>query len=354
MTLPRGLPPAGIGTTSSKLEGQTCEHQDSCLKRRSVVLACLVALAAPNRAGAQSPAQIARVGILYFGSPPAADSTPEPIVSQLRLLGFVEGRNIAFERRYAEGKREAYATLAAELLHAKPNVIYAPGSDIASAFQTGSLRIPVVFTVSDDPVASGLVQSLARPGGMFTGVTLMSPQLAAKRLELLREALPSLRRVAVLHDPEHRATYLDDMRMAAQRMALDFVPLAFKAPDDFGPAFARAKQAGAEAIFIEPTRYTLVYARQLGELAIEHRIAAISAYDLFARAGGLLSYGARYEEQGVRAAAQIQRILNGASPADLPVEQPTRFVLVLNLRTAKALGLTVPQTLLLRADELIQ
>jgi putative ABC transport system substrate-binding protein len=189
---------------------------------------------------------------------------------------------------------------------------------------------------------------------MFTGVTLMSPELAAKRLEFLRIALPSLRRVAILYDPQHRATYMADMQDAAQRMDIAFLPVRFKEPGEFPAAFDTATKYGADAMFVEPNRFTLVYARRLGELAIAHRIAAISAYDTFARAGGLLAYGARYEEQAVRAAALIDRILKGARPADIPVEQPTRFALVVNVRTAKALGLTLPQSLLLRADEVVE
>jgi putative ABC transport system substrate-binding protein len=303
---------------------------------------------------AQAPPRTTRIGILSFGDPPPPGSPPEPIVAQLRRLGYAEGRNVEYVRRYAGGKRDAYAALARELLRERLDVIYTPGSDIAQTFNTQSPNVPVVFTVSDDPVASGLVRSLARPGGMFTGVTLMSPELAGKRLELLRATLPSLRRVAVLYDPEHRATYLPEMKVAAAHLGVDFVPLKFNQPADFPSAFAIAKKDGADAMFVEPSRFTLVYARRLGELAIENRVAAISAYDLFARSGGLLSYGPRYEEQAVRAAALIDRILNGARPAELPVEQPTRFALVVNLKTAAALGITVPQAVLLRADEVIE
>jgi putative ABC transport system substrate-binding protein len=181
----------------------------------------------------------------------------------------------------------------------------------------------------------------------------MSPELAGKRLELLKAALPKLHRVAVLYDPEHRATYMSDMQAAAEGMRVDVLPLRFDTPAAFPAAFAAATKYSADAMFVEPSRFTLVYAHRLGELAIEHRIAAISAYDTFAHAGGLLAYGARYAEQAVRAAALIDRILKGAEPADIPVEQPTRFALVINLKTAKALGLTIPQALLLRADEVV-
>ena len=319
----------------------------------STALAFIPALA-PLLARAQAPGRRTTIGILNFGDAAKPGSTPEPVVVALRRLGYVEGRNVRYIRRYAGGKRDAYATLAAALLREPVDVVYAPGSDIAQAFKAVTPRVPIVFTVSDDPVASGLVQTLARPGGMFTGVTLMSPELAGKRLEFLKIALPALRRVAILYDPQHQATYMSDMQVAAQRMDIAFLPVRFNEPVEFPAAFDTATKYGADAMFVEPNRFTLIYARRLGELAIQHRIAAISAYDTFAHAGGLLAYGARYEEQAVRAAALIDRIVKGAQPADLPVEQPTRFVLVVNQRTAKALGLALPESLLLRADEVIE
>jgi putative ABC transport system substrate-binding protein len=324
------------------------------MKRRSFCTAAVAVTLSPGLALAQAPARTVTIGILDFGDAPKPGAAPEPLAVALSRLGYVEGRNVRYIRRYAGGKRDAYAGLTAEMLRTPPDVVYAPGSDIAQAFKAVAPRVPIVFTVSDDPVASGLVESLARPGGMFTGVTLMSPELAAKRLEFLRIALPSLRRVAILYDPQHRATYMADMQDAAQRMDIAFLPVRFKEPGEFPAAFDTATKYGADAMFVEPNRFTLVYARRLGELAIAHRIAAISAYDTFARAGGLLAYGARYEEQAVRAAALIDRILKGARPADIPVEQPTRFALVVNVRTAKALGLTLPQSLLLRADEVVE
>jgi putative ABC transport system substrate-binding protein len=324
------------------------------IRRRTLIGTGAVACLTPLLGFAQTTVRSPRIGILYFGDAPGPTPAPEALVDQLRNLGYVEGRNIGYERRYAGGRRDAYAALAAELLQASPAVIYAPGSDIAQAFARQSSQVPVVFTVSDDPVATGLVQTLARPGGRFTGVALMSPELAGKRLELLRDTLPSLRRVAVLHDPGHRATYLEEMKAAARRLAIDWIAIPFSTPADFEPAFERARSAGVDAMFIEPNRFTLVYAQKLGELAIRQRIAAISAYDLFARAGGLMSYGARYEEQAVRAAKLVQRVLNGERPAELPVEQPTRSALVVNLRTARALGLAIPPSLLLRADEVIE
>ena len=324
--------------------------------RRRFIASSALALSsalAPLLARSQAPARNVTIGILNFGEAPKPGAPPEPIVVALRRLGYVEGRSVRYIRRYAGGKRDAYAMLAAAILREPVDVVYAPGSDLAQAFKAAGPRVPIVFTVSDDPVASGLVESLARPGGMFTGVTLMSPELAGKRLELLKLALPTLRRVAILYDPQHEATYLSDMQDAAQRMEVALLPVRFGEPAEFSAAFDTATKYAADAMFVEPNRFTLIYAHRLGELAIQHRIAAISAYDTFARAGGLLAYGARYEEQSVRAAALIDRVIKGAQPAELPVEQPTRFALVVNLRTAKALGLALPESLLLRADEVI-
>ena len=322
------------------------------IDRRRFALAAAALALAPLLGRAQT--RSARVGILDFGDPPKPGAPADPIVAALRRLGYVEGRTVTFVRRYAGGKRDAYSALAGDLLRERLDVIYAPGSDIAQAFLARSPSVPIVFAASDDPVATGLVQSLAKPGGMFTGVTLMSPELAGKRLELLKLALPSLRRVAMLYDPAHRATYLADMKAAAERMGVDFVPVHVRDAADFPSAFATATKYAADSMFIEPGRLTLAHARRLGDLAIQHRIPTISDYDSFAHAGSLMAYGARIEEQSARAATLIDRILKGARPADLPVEQPTRFALVVNLRTARALRLAIPQAVLLRADEVIE
>jgi putative ABC transport system substrate-binding protein len=273
--------------------------------RRRFIASSALALSsalAPLLARAQAPARNVTIGILNFGDAPKTGAPPEPITVALRGLGYVEGRNVRYIRRYAGGKRDAYAMLAAAILREPVDVVYTPGSDIAQAFKAAGPRVPIVFTASDDPVASGLVQTLARPGGMFTGVTLMSPELAGKRLELLKIALPALRRVAILYDPQHNASYMADMQAAAQRMDVAFLPVRVDEPTGFPAAFDTATKYRADAMFVEPNRFTLICAR----------------------------------------------------PADLPVEQPTRFVLVVNQRTAKALGLALPESLLLRADEVIE
>jgi putative tryptophan/tyrosine transport system substrate-binding protein len=311
-----------------------------------------IALTAPG-VRPQAPGRVMRIGVLSFGAPPAPGAPEEPIARHLRALGYREGSNVVFERRYADGVRERYPEFAAELLRSKVEVIFAQGSDVARAFRDAAPTVPVVFVVSDDPVATGLVQSLARPGGLFTGISLMSPELGGKRLEYLKLALPALHRVAVLYDKGHEL-YLTQMRSPAEKLGVALLPIEFAGIPDLPSAFAAAALERAQAMFVVPSRFTLFYAARLAELSIQHRIPAISAYDIFANAGGLLSYGPIQDDAIVRAAALVDRILRGAKPAELPVEQPTRIALVVNKRTASALGMTLPQALLQQAERVIE
>ncbi len=321
-------------------------------RRRFLALAA--ALPASSRALAQSARPRHRVATLEFGAPPPAGAPPAPIERHLAALGYVDGRDVEYLRHYAAGKRDAFASIVAAALAGRPDVVFVAGSDIARTIKAAAPRVPVVFVVSDDPIASGYVQSLARPGGRFTGVSLMSPQLAGKRLEVLAMALPSLKRLAMLYAPEHLAAYPAEMERACRERGIELSEIAFDSPEGFEPALAEAARSRADALFVEPSRYTLAYAPMLAELAIRHRLPAISAYDAFARAGGLVSYGPRVDEAVGRAAAQIVRVLRGTPPADIPVEQPERIALVLNARTARALGIALPKPLLLIADEVIE
>jgi putative ABC transport system substrate-binding protein len=322
------------------------------MKRRSFLFGFAVALTA-SRVGAQAPSRVARIGVLSFGSAPAPGAPDEPIVRHLRALGYFSANNVIFDWRYAGGVRERHPELAAELLRSKAEVIFAQGSDVARVFRDAAPTVPVVFVVSDDPVATGLVQSFARPGGLFTGISLMSPELGGKRLEYLKVALPSLRRVAVLYDKGHEF-YLAQMRSPAEKLGVTLLPIEFSGVPDFPSAFDAARRERAEAMFVAPNRFTLFYASRLAELAIQHRIPAISPYDVFAIAGGLLSFGPIQDDALARAAALIDKILKGAKPAELPVEQPPRVALVVNKRTAKALGIELPPALLLQANRVIE
>ena len=319
--------------------------------RRRFVAGVIALGAMPVMARAAS--RPVRIGVLNFGSAPAAGAAPEPIVRHLAALGYVAGRNVSFERRYADGSRSRFPALAAELAASGVDLIFSPGSDIARTFVEMRSRIPVVFVVSDDPVATGLAASLQRPGGVFTGISLMSPELGGKRLEYLKQALPKVRRIAVLHDRNH-AFYVEPMREPAARMGIELAPLQFEESEDFSPAFERARAAKAEAMFVAPNRYTLAYAARIAGLSLQHRLPSISAYDSFALAGGLLSYGPVQDDAVARAAAIIDKIIKGARPGEIPIEQPPRIVLIVNARTAKAFDLVISPELLLRADQVIE
>ncbi len=322
--------------------------------RRRDALASVAALAVAPALRAQSPSRPPRIGMLFFGERPAEGIAAEPIVRALAALGWVDGRNVALDVRYARGDRERYPALAAELGAAAPTVLFCIGSDILKAFARETSNVPVVFAVSDDPVANGLVATLARPGGRYTGVSFMSPQLAAKRLELLREFLPSMRRLAVMSDVGHHAIYMPELARAADAARIELSTFVYESPGDFAGVYTKAKAAGAEALFVMPSRYTLAYARQLADLSIEHRLPSISAYDAFARGGGLVAYGPTTADVLASAATFIDRILRGAKPADLPVELAPRIALIVNARTASALGLAIPPAVLARADEVVR
>ena len=343
-------PPDGRGPTGKRIDAsrpaRAHDRRSVVLARRRLIVLAAVALA---HASPARTARTARVGMLFFGNEPARGSADEAIVRALAALGWSDGRNIAYTLRYAGGRRDRYPALAAELDSLAPDAIFCIGSDIARTFLPIASAVPVVFAVSDDPLASGMVKSFARPGGRFTGVSFMSPELAGKRLEIVKAVVPALRRIVVLTDALHDALYVPAFAQAAQRMQVEPLPIRFESSSDFPAAFAEASRLRADAMFVVPSRFTLVYARELAQLSIAHRIPAISAYDTFARGGGLLSYGPTMEESLQRAASLVDRVLKGASPATLPVEQPTRHVLLVNAATAAALGLAIPEAVLLQA-----
>jgi putative ABC transport system substrate-binding protein len=321
--------------------------------RRTFLVTAAALLLAPGRSRGQAPAPT-RICILSFGpTPDPGGAPPEPIVRYLAALGYVAGKNVVYEPRYANGSPEAYGQLAARLRDLSPAVLFVSGSGIGSVVSTLS-PIPVVFAVSDDPVAEGVVRTLARPGGSATGVTHMSPDLAGKRLEILRMALPDVRRVAVLYEPDQKVEYVATLESAALRDGLVLLRAPLRSIEDLAPSFAAMKREGAQAMFVEPNRYSLAYAKRIAALAIEHRTPTISAYDTFVRSGGLMTYGATADDMLARAAAQIDKIVRGARPAEIPVEQPARFALIVNSRTAAELGISLPKELLLRADEVIR
>jgi putative ABC transport system substrate-binding protein len=312
---------------------------------------------APLRAGAQATTRPARIGFL------AASGNPESTQAfrrGLHELGYVEGRNLVTEIRSAEGKPERLPALAAELIALKVDVIVAAGGmSAALAAKQATKTIPIVFSAVDDPVTSGLVASLARPGGNLTGLALLSPELVGKCLEQIKEAVPWVSRVAVLWQPgtaPERAErdMLKETDLAAGALGLRLPIVRAYGPEDFPRAFAEIKRRQADALTVLSSPVFAGQRRRIAELAIKNRLPTVFAFRSYVDAGGLMSYGPDMADLFRRAATYVDKILKGAKPADLPVEQPTTFELVVNLKTAKALGLTVPDTLLGRADEVIE
>jgi ABC-type uncharacterized transport system substrate-binding protein len=329
------------------------------MDRRDTVLALLALGARPLAAGAQQPAKVARIGYLSAGI------TSEPqlrdaFLQGLRDLGYVEGRNVLIEYRSAEGKLDRVPTLAAELVALKVDLIFvAGGTRVTLIGMQTTKTIPIIFANVGDPVESGLVTNLARPGGNVTGLSSLGPELVSKRLELLKQAVPGVDRVAVLWLPGALGERTDKQMLAgvelaarALRVRLEFVEA--RGPDEFVRAFSDMTSARVGALTVLPSNRFLREHRRLVELASQTRLPAVYTSREFVDAGGLMSYGANSADLHRRAATYVDKILKGAKPGDLPVEQPTKFELVVNLRTAQALGLKIPQSVLAHADELIQ
>ena len=278
------------------------------------------------------------------------------LIKRLRELGYEEGRNIAVEYRWAEGKIDRLPDLAAELVGLPVDIIISGDTDAILAVRRLSQTIPVVMTVIADPVGSGLVASLVRPGGNTTGLTVMASELAGKRLELLRVIVPRATSMAVLAHRDHQPTaqFIRETEVAARTLNVPLQIVQVRGPDEFESAFANMVRARAGAIIIQNTfLFSSQHMRRLADLAIKHHLRAMFPFRNFADAGGLIAYGPNLADLSRRAATYVDKILKGAKPADLPIEQPTKFELVINLKTAKALGLTIPQSLLSRADEVI-
>ena len=328
------------------------------MNRRKSIIALVAFGAAPFAAEAQQAAKIARIGYLAT-NPATSQHLREAFLQGMGDLGYVEGRNLVIEYRDAEGKVERLPALAAELVALKVDVIVASGTLAALAAKQATRTLPIVFSPAGDPVGSGLVTSLARPGGNVTGLSAFAPELVGKRLELLKQAVPGVSRVAVLWQPGAFGERVEmDTLKRVEVAARDLgVPLQFveaRGPADFDRAFSDMTRARAGALTVLATNMFNSERRRLVELAAEKRLPALYSARELVDAGGLMSYGANLAELNRRAATYVDRILKGAKPADLPVEQPTKFELIINLKTANALGLTIPQSVLGRADEVIQ
>jgi putative ABC transport system substrate-binding protein len=316
-------------------------------------------LVAPLAAGAQQAAKVARIGLLSLHASAASPQFFEPFLQGLRDLGYVEGRNVAIEVRDAEGKNERLRALAAELVALKVDVIVAVATPAALAAKQATKTIPVVFTALSDPVTSGFVTSLARPGGNITGVSFLAPEQVGKRLERLKEALPGVSRVAVLWQPGDvpeitAKTLLKEAEVAARALGVRVQFVEARGPADFGRAFSEMTKAHADALSVLTSAILFNEHRRLVDLSAKHRLPAVYPWREGADSEGFMSYGPNVADLYRRTAFYVDKILKGAKPADLPVEQPTKFELAINLKTAKALGLTIPPALLQRADHVIE
>ena len=325
--------------------------------RRELLLATGALLAAPL-AGAQQPARVYRIGYVSFTSPPVSTPAENAFRQGLRELGYVEAKNVMVEVRYAEGHTERLAGLIAELIGLKVDVLLAGSTPGALAAKKATATVPIVFAGVLEPVESGIVASLARPGGNITGaaVGIGSSGFAGKYLELLKEAVPDISHVAVLFNSAHPAAapQVLEIEAAARKLKVKLGVLDAGNATDLDKAFSAIGASGAQGIVMAGNPFFDANRVKLVQFAASKRLPAVYYFKHFVEAGGLMSYGASLEESYRRAAAYVDKILKGAKPADLPVEQPTKFELVINLKTAKALGLTIPQSLLFRADLVIE
>jgi len=319
-----------------------------------VIAGCL--LAAPLTADAQPAAKVPRIGFLGNSTAALEANLVGPFREGLRELGYVEGRNILIEYRWAEGKNERLPALIAELIALKVDVIVTAGTPAALAVKKATTSIPLVMAAVGDPVGVGLVASLARPGGNVTGLSAIAPELEGKRLELLREVVPRLSHIAVLWNPDNpfQPGSLKEARAAAQVLGIKVQLLGVRTAEDFPAAFAAILKERPDALLVLADRIFLHNRARIVDFEAKRRLPGMYPYRELVEAGGLMSFGPSYADMHRRAATYVDKILKGAKPADLPVEQPTKFDLVINLKTAKALGLTIPPSLLGRADEVIQ
>jgi len=323
----------------------------------AVVVLVLGVLTAPLAAAAPPRAKVPRIGVLAPAEPSAKDPIVAAFTQALRGLGQIDGRTVAIEWRYAHGRAERFESLVAELLSFEVDVLVVGSSLAADTAKKATRTVPIVFVGVVDPVGRGLVTSLARPGGNVTGVSFAYEDgMGGKLVELLKEATPKVSHIATLGDAAQPASppLRRDIQSAVQRLGGRLTSATVKQPGEIDSVVASVAKAGAGAIIVEPVPFFSTYHREVVASAARHRLPAIYGFRRSVDAGGLMSYGVSLADLWRRAAIYVDRILKGAPPSNLPVEQPTKFELVINLKTAKALRLTIPQTLLLRADQVIE
>jgi putative tryptophan/tyrosine transport system substrate-binding protein len=324
------------------------------MKRREFI-ALLGSTAWPFAARAQQPGKLATIGCLVAGTPASHSQLYAMLAQRLRELGWVEGRNLTLAYRWTEGRDERAADFAAEFVRLKVDVIVTNSNASVSAAKQATSVIPIVFAVAGDPMGTGLVASLARPGGNVTGLSLEQTDLGSKRLGLLREVIPGLRRLAILANISNPAAVLEmgAVQSAARALGLEVVTSEIRRREDISPAF-EALKGRVEALYVVGDPLVNANGTRIQTLAMGGRLPTIFSAHNFVQAGGLMSYGPNLSDLFRRAAEYVDKILRGTKPGDIPVEQPTKFDLVINLTTAKALGLTIPESFLARADEVIE
>jgi putative ABC transport system substrate-binding protein len=325
------------------------------VNRRTFISGLAGSAAWPLAARAQQPAKLPTIGLLGATAPAAASQRTAAFLQRLRELGWVESRNVAIEFRWAEGRTERFAEIAAELVQLKVDVIVTSGAGPVMAAKQATSTIPIVFTVASDPVGTGLVASLARPGGNVTGLSYQGPDLGAKRVELLREVIPGLRRLAIMVN-SNAAGAMQEMRevlAAAGSLGLEVTTLDVRQAEDIAPAFA-SLEGRAQALLICADPLVNAYRMRIIALALGTGLPTIFGERENVETGGLMSYGPAIPDLFRRAAEHVDKILRGVKTADIPVEQPTKFELIINLKTAKALNIRIPESFLVRADEVIE
>lgn len=338
------------------VDGREVMYLGACIRKTVAVIAMALAILIFTPPVAAQQAKVYRIGFISPASSSAMAARDEAFRQGLHALGYIVGQNITIEYRWADGKAERLPGFAAELVDLKLDIIVTHGGEATRAVQQVSTTVPIVIAAADDPLASGLVASLARPGGNTTGLSILTPDLTGKRLQLLKEILPRLTRVGVLWNPGNPISEpeLRKADVAAASLGLQLQSLGVRDPREFASAFSSMKKERADALFLLSDAMFFGRRKEIVDLAASNRLPLVAHLREFADAGGLMTYGPNVLELHRRAATYVDRILKGAKPADLPVEQPVKFDLVINLKAARALGITVPASLLGRADHVIE
>jgi putative ABC transport system substrate-binding protein len=313
-------------------------------------------LARPRATAAQPTGKVSRIAVLEPGPPTANGHLVAAFRQALRELGWEEGRNVVVETRFAEGNLERLPALARELAQLRADIFVVSGTPAIRAAHEAAPATPIIMSSVGDPVAEGFVASLRKPGGAITGVSVQSPELTAKRVQLLHEAVPRVSRLAIIWDPRivHEVHGFKEAETAGRSFGMTLLSFEVTHPDALEAAFNGMARDGANGVFVFPNSITTTFGRRIADFAIKRRLPSVAGVRELAEAGALLAYGPDRKENYRRAAVFVHQVLNGARPGDLPIQQPTKFELIVNARTARALGVTIPQPLLLRADQVIE